>query len=242
MRARRISWLHAAIAVSVAAHVLGSPAAAGRDAKAIRLALAPDLPAEAAAGARFGLDEAAHTARVLGVRVERADAGREPGRVAGQVCWRPACRALPGVPVMILAPAASGRSDACSFFVAPLESDRRDRLAGWRAGRQPPADSRLSEWHASLGRFGAAELNERYLRATGRGMSAEAWRGWFAVKVLVESALRLRRDGEACAAIGAGRFDGHKGRALTFDPRTGILRQPLYVVAGDSVVDEIHPR
>ena len=46
-------------------------------------------------------------------------------------------------------------------------------------------------------------------------------------------------------SLAEARIDGHKGRALTFDPRTGELSQPLYVVSGrhgtTTVLGEIEP-
>lgn len=89
---------------------------------------------------------------------------------------------------------------------------------------------RIDEWHPSLQRFGAQELNERYQRAAHRDMSGDAWAGWFATKVAAEAALRLesvRRQ----ALIGrqAPSFDGHKGMPLRFD-ESGVLEQPVYVI------------
>ena len=75
-------------------------------------------------------------------------------------------------------------------------------------------------------------------------MTAPAWLGWVAVKASVEAALRSEAPLD-CETLARGRFDGHKGRALTFDRATRELIQPVYVVAGangqERVVGEITP-
>jgi hypothetical protein len=93
----------------------------------------------------------------------------------------------------------------------------------------------VDEWHASLQRFGAVELNQRYERRTHEAMDGDAWAGWFAAKAATEAALRLDRPDRA-GLIGptAPSFDGHKGAPLRFDS-SGVLRQPLYIIeAGDT--------
>jgi ABC-type branched-subunit amino acid transport system substrate-binding protein len=84
------------------------------------------------------------------------------------------------------------------------------------------------EWHASLKRYGALELNERYRRAYNEPMSAAAWAGWFAVKCAAEAAFRAspERIAESLRSV---RMDGHKGVALRF-LSDGTLEQPLYLV------------
>lgn len=84
-----------------------------------------------------------------------------------------------------------------------------------------PGTAVPTAWHASLRRYGASELNERFEALHGRPMVGDAWSGWIAVKLAVEAALR-RRPYEAV------RVDGHKGVPLVFEE--GRLRQPLYVV------------
>jgi ABC-type branched-subunit amino acid transport system substrate-binding protein len=105
--------------------------------------------------------------------------------------------------------------------------------------RPAAATRRVELWHPSLERFGAEQLNQRYERRYGRPMDSDAWAGWIAVKILAESALRAHAttSGALQRALTDPRaqFDGHKGRPLVFDARTGELRQPLYTVdaAGD---------
>lgn len=95
----------------------------------------------------------------------------------------------------------------------------------------PPADRPLHVWHASLERYGAAQLNDRF-KAAGITADDQAWLGWFAVKLLWESAVRGR-------APGAGTYDGHKGVPLRFNA-AGVLVQPLYEVK-DGETREVRP-
>lgn len=74
-------------------------------------------------------------------------------------------------------------------------------------------------WHPRLTRYGAGELNERFLKETRHPMDEQAWLGWVAVKIVAEAMLR----GREIAKI---RIDGHKGVPLYFDK--GRLVQPLY--------------
>jgi hypothetical protein len=82
----------------------------------------------------------------------------------------------------------------------------------------PPHDAVV--WHHDLRRYGAGELNERYLERTGLRMDSDAWTAWFGVKLIVEAALRNRE-------IASLAIDGHKGVRLRFDDQR-VLQQPLY--------------
>ena len=77
-------------------------------------------------------------------------------------------------------------------------------------------------------------------------MDSQGWVGWFGVKVLWESALRARAANPAALLAflrsDAARFDGHKGRALSFRPWDGQLRQPLYVTSAASAAPVEVPR
>ncbi|MGQ0563336.1 MAG: ABC transporter substrate-binding protein [Gemmatimonadota bacterium] len=83
-------------------------------------------------------------------------------------------------------------------------------------------------WDATLARYGAAQLNARYRAAYDAPMTTQAWAGWFAVKVLWESAARTRTATSAAIqtylASPRGAFDGHRGRPLRFDPETHTLK------------------
>ena len=134
------------------------------------------------------------------------------------------------------------RAHACSrhtFHVAASDAMRRDALTLLgNAGRGEPA-----LWHGRLERYGAAQLNDRYRAEFRSPMDSLAWSAWMAVKIVAETALRLRGF-ETTPVIDwledpRTRFDGHKGRALSFRSWDHQLRQPLFWVdeAGDRVVE-----
>ncbi len=79
-----------------------------------------------------------------------------------------------------------------------------------------------------LTKFGASELNERFLRSAERPMTSSAWIAWLAVKCLVDVAFRPPGGVPLLPRLRKMRMDGHKGAALWFD--ASQLQQPLYVV------------
>jgi ABC transporter substrate binding protein (PQQ-dependent alcohol dehydrogenase system) len=89
-------------------------------------------------------------------------------------------------------------------------------------------------WHSGLTRFGAEQLNERYERHFRQPLTPAGWAGWFAMKVLWETSLKVAVPTAAAMTryldSDAARFDGHKGAALSFRGWDHQLRQPLYVV------------
>jgi hypothetical protein len=85
--------------------------------------------------------------------------------------------------------------------------------------RLTPTEKGKVAWHPRLTKFGAGELNERFLKDTKHEMDEQAWLGWVAVKIVAEAMLR----GRELAKI---KIDGHKGVPLYF--RNGQLVQPLY--------------
>ena len=100
--------------------------------------------------------------------------------------------------------------------------------------QSPDRQRRVELWHPSLERFGGEQLNQRYRRRFNEPMDSDAWAGWIAIKIAAESSLRARATTPASIARAltapTARFDGHKGLPLSFNPITGELRQPLYVV------------
>lgn len=125
------------------------------------------------------------------------------------------------------------RADGCgsfTFHVAPSDAMLRDALA--QSGRGDRASP--TAWDASLVRFGADSLNQRFRAGFGRPMTAEAWTAWFAVKVLWESSLRAKSSSGVAIRDylqrDATQFDGHKGWPLSFRAWDHQLRQPLYVL------------
>ncbi|HYD54691.1 MAG TPA: hypothetical protein VEA99_18805 [Gemmatimonadaceae bacterium] len=127
-----------------------------------------------------------------------------------------------------------------TFHVAPSAAMRRDARRLARAGDA----ARVETWLPTLEAFGAAQLNDRFRHAMRTPMTSAAWAGWFAVKVATDAHLRrgTRSLRDALARDDA-RFDGHKGKPLSFRAWDRQLRQPLYVVpAGGGAPVEVPRR
>ena len=122
-----------------------------------------------------------------------------------------------------------------TFHIVPSDAMRRDAT---RAA-ETPSDGRIDieSWLASLTRYGAAQLNDRYQAEFDAPMNSAAWSAWMAVKVAWEAAARAREFDTARVIAwledARTRFDGHKGRALSFRPWDHQMRQPLYYTTGD---------
>jgi hypothetical protein len=119
----------------------------------------------------------------------------------------------------------NGRLDANGVwsFVAAHRDARKLALVHWRRDHKDGAVDAV-EWHSNLSKYGAEQLNDRFVRRFGSGMDSHAWVGWMLVKVAVEASLRS-------VAVRDGLFDGHKGTALRFGS-DGHLSQPLCIVSG----------
>jgi hypothetical protein len=91
-----------------------------------------------------------------------------------------------------------------------------------------------SAWHHQLERFGAGQLNARFVAAGIENPDGQHWCGWMAIKCIWESSLRNQPMPELS-------FDGHKGRRLFFGAQSRNLIQPIYVVRGDKVIFEWNP-
>lgn len=213
-------------------------------------------------GAILGFEEAGRLAEMLGGEVRPATEGDPPPQaiVGG---WRdrgpdpdpdlhtvrepPPGPFGPDGPKEVVLVNVGDASDALRarcrpnlFHVAPSEAMQRDARALAGGSGQALA------WHASLEPFGAGQLNDRFRASFRTGMDGDAWTTWFAIKMLAEAALRAESDDpRAIAAYLARpgtRFDGHKGRPLSFRPWDHQLRQPLYVLQGSSAPTEVPPR
>lgn len=106
------------------------------------------------------------------------------------------------------------------------------------AGRPTDPRSRAGDstvlWAGSLEKYGASQINDRFLKSYHVPMDGSAWAGWVAVKIAAEAALRAQstRTASLLSYLEAAptTFDGHKGWPLSFRPGDHQLRQPLYVV------------
>jgi hypothetical protein len=205
------------------------------------IATVEDLDALSRYGVELGIAECDRAAQLLGHGIVRAD--RHALVIGTIVRTSRSTRDSDRRPVISLDPLAR-RSGPCAFSVGLSAAERRALAAHWiesNGSRLPrgigPAQVRVSEWHGSLEKYGASELNERFERRFHRPLDASAWKGWFAVKVLAEIALRNQAP-PTCAQVAAAKFDGHKGRPLQFDA-DGHLRQPVYVVGGEPAHDRV---
>lgn len=192
-------------------------------------------------GAQLGAEEAGRTAELLGARFElRNDFEGDIAVVAvvavvaivGGAALGDQAERL-GVPLLTTR-APEDESDPGLFrphvfHVSSSSADRRDALARWGG-----EGGQVVDWHPTLTRFGAEQLNSRFESRFGAPMDSLAWASWLAVMIASEMALRA-------TPLERLRFDGHKGERLSFRPEDHGLRQPLYVVAGGKVVGEVAP-
>jgi len=197
-----------------------------------------------AAGVALGLTEAARSESLFNRRVIVQRTGTDADKLIALGVTALVGRA-PAVEVERIATACNAkhvvyldcgtRSDEfrrrCDSFVFHIEASE-----SMYANAAKVADgARVALWHPSLERYGAAQLNDRFRSAANGTMDGEAWCGWFAIKVLVESALRMNENSGAALREhllqGKTEFDGHKGAPLSFRAWDHQLRQPLYAVS-----------
>lgn len=220
----------------------GSPLAAG---SAWSMYVAPSLEARAASVLEVlhaGDGVAAGAIPIVGGDADVALARAIDGRVAARL-GRPPLLAATGAPSDDAAPSPDAMLAiaARDAFTAAVLIDRGTGgrrvvdLFGTTEAHSPTRTAgfvRADSWAPGLERFGAGQLNDRFRARFGAeaAMRGAAWAGWFAMKAVVEAALRARVEDAASIrrALLAGRFDGHKGEPLVFS-REGILAHPLYV-------------
>lgn len=223
----------------------------------------------AAQGALLGAEEAARAAELLGARLElrvrdAADpqsAAREASALidAGALALiggldaatRSALAELAetrGVPLLTTRdPGDSSAEEPLRehvFHVASGPRERRAALERWKARETaaPAGQVEIADWHPSLERFGAEQLNQRYRERFGVPMEPLAWASWMSVKAAAEAALRgARTPADLTRRLTTLTLDGHKGTRLRFRSNDHTLQQPLYVIAGDRVLAEIPP-
>jgi hypothetical protein len=221
-------------------------------------------------GARMGAAEMNQTAALLGRRfglrehevrtAEQARTALASSAAGGTVFvlldldWHEACLLAGGLedggPIVPVALRPASYECEARVLQIRRPQQAREALLAEHEHLAPARRLRVDEWHPSLGRFGAGELNERFQRLLQRlaprasaGMNGDAWAGWFGVKVAAEASLRGLQAAQL-TADNAPRFDGHKGVALQFDSG-GVLTQPVYVIDdhaaanGRAVVAEI---
>ena len=207
----RLSTLVRFCTVSLTAFVT-TALAAQSPAGTVRIAVVLDSTSDASRGAVLALEESARAASLLR-RTLVVDTLR---------------RAMPSpAAIVVRAGGAPPPRDAVSID-AWCGSPAEEHPLRFTTCGSAPADS--AAWLPSLEKFGAAQLNARYLARWHRPMTADAWRGWIAAKIAWESAIRGPRAPGPLAQwllSARARFDGHQGVPLAFgaDHR---LRHPLH--------------
>jgi len=187
-----------------------------------------------ATGVAFGAAEAERSATLFGWRVEHAPWSSKSDGVDALVSGS---RAPAGMTMPVL----------CTVC-GPERASNVLSLAACASSEERAENRRVVVWHPSLERFGAEQLNARFTAFARMPMDGDAWMGWFALKVIVETTLRVgSTDADRMLAYmrrPTTGFDGHKGMPLRFDER-GQLVQPLYELRasgnGWSVEREIPP-
>lgn len=198
--------------------------------RTFRFSIHASVDADTRRGIDLAASDANQKARVLGASVEINNNGVDTAGLWGIVIG-PECRVpRSSVPVVSVSPDPE-RAGSSVFSIAPTAEARRAALLAWRSTHaDSAAEFQLVEWHPDLTDYGAGDLNERFALLHQRSMTEAAWRGYFAVKALTETALRRATASDRSRALLDAEFDGHKGTRLVFDRATRVLRQPLYVV------------
>lgn len=98
------------------------------------------------------------------------------------------------------------------------------------------------EWHWSLERYGAPQVNSRFETAVGDGrrMTWQDWSVWIAMRAVLTAEAKSR-DRDPAAIEGflrsdALRLDGSKGAQLSFRPWDSQLRQPILLATSNAII------
>jgi ABC transporter substrate binding protein (PQQ-dependent alcohol dehydrogenase system) len=95
-------------------------------------------------------------------------------------------------------------------------------------------------WARPVEDYGAAQLQRRFIKLAGRSMTSIDFAAWLAVRAIGEAAIKT--DSTEATKLGAALRSGNvelsafKGRALSFRPWNGQLRQPIPLVWPGAVV------
>jgi ABC-type branched-subunit amino acid transport system substrate-binding protein len=228
-----------------------------RDEPVLRVAVIDDGSDACARGIKLGVSEAQHAAALFNRQITRLElsaggVGRARNDGAQALVFA-------GSPASAHRLAAECSDEGLIFLNASSTDDalRREHcgplvfhvaasaamLADARSTAKQQAAGEVVMWHSSLERFGAAQLNDRFLESQGVPMTSEAWGGWMAVKIIWEAFLRAPSSAASGLAehlaAATTHFDGHKGVPLSFRSWDHQLRQPLYIPAANGPVTEV---
>lgn len=238
------------VILALACTLLAGPATAAET--LVRIAWLGPVDADAHRGARQGIAEANAQGRFLGWRYELltvedgADAAAlgASALVADVAPLRllKAAAQAPGMPVINVSRRENELREECLpqlFHTVPSDAMLEDALQQWR--RKAPGSAAVPQaWHASMKKYAAAQLNQRYTETFGAPMTDPAWAAWAAVKLLSDTVARAQTaDSSTLIEILKTdlAFDGQKGIDMSFRD-TGQLRQPLLLVEDGRVVGE----
>ena len=170
----------------------------------IGIATPASMPRDQQLGLELGLDEAKHAATLFGgtiVDVPFAAPERIDGAVTAVIgggdesttlAWIRQAAASNTIYMNVGCAADRLRQQDCSraaFHIVPSDAMARDARG---AAKASSPKVRAEAWDASLKRFGADTLNQRFSARFHEPMTSGAWSAWFAVKAIWESALRLK--------------------------------------------------
>jgi hypothetical protein len=206
-----------------------------RPARVIPIGLLLDPDTVAGRGVTLGMEEAQRAGELLHIQFRAASTSEYAliGLLAPKV--EPAGLYLAVGP---LREAPAGEPARPRVYSVASSPDFRRQALGKHPDRK---DLRVADWHPGLQKFGADALNLRFQRRFNHPMDEAAWRGWIAVKLAAELALRFP-DAAAVSKAGELSIDGHKGMPLRFDPQGHHLIQPVYLIdPAGKVVDEVAP-
>lgn len=100
-----------------------------------------------------------------------------------------------------------------------------------------------TEWHWSLERYGAPQVNSRFEDLTGgnRRMGGQDWSTWMAVKAVVNAYAKSRSEDpaeiDAYFRSEDMRLDGSKGVTMNFRSWNGQLRMPMLLATHNAIID-----
>ncbi len=95
-------------------------------------------------------------------------------------------------------------------------------------------------WHRTHERWGAAQIQSRFLKNYGKRMSEMDYKVWLMVRSVSEAAIRTRSKEQSTLwkFLRSEQFElaGYKGQKMTFRAWNGQLRQPILLVSPTSLV------
>lgn len=138
-------------------------------------------------------------------------------------------------------------SYADDFDVAFVADTARDfgRFVPYALARPRPVIGSIglvaADWDANADRFGAPQVNNRFMKMAHRPMTPQDWAAWVAVRAVVEAAARqgAKTAPEIVAKLADGsvQLDVTKGAAASFRAWDHQLRQPIMLRTADAVID-----